>query len=955
MSSRMLSTVLLLVIVLSVWGNTATAQQDGNALWQPFYIGVRSGQQHVSLNGEWGLGYRDTPIESLQDLGSQLKWIRTQVPSSVQWALYRAGELPNPYLHMNAKKYDWVVEKVWYYRKSFQVPLSAKGQYVFLCFDGIDYYAKVWLNGQELGRHEGMFSGPMVEVSSLLRADTPNEIIVEVRAANYSMGDKWKPWSTGKVTVPWGLTGGLNLITGGGGRKWGPDGAVPGTVGVEDYFPVGIWRGVRMEIVPRIHLERPFLVTEEASSAMARLVLNVEVLANAIGLDTKLSNEVGGFRDARTARTIQDPPTLQFQLLDRTTSRPFLSQNIPLRLYEGRNWARQEIRVPSPKLWWPNGMGDPHLYTVKLALVQQGKAIDALEFDYGIRTIRNITSAAPRTQDRWNGWQFVVNGRKFFVKGMDWWTSDILLDLPREKYEWILKSARAGGIQMMRTWGAGILETDDFYDLCNRLGIMVWQDFPIGNMETPEWPQDIWEAQVLQNIFRIRNHPSLAIYCGGNEFNPYVFGNTTAVGILERSVRDFDGSRLFLRTTPDPGDIHTYPDMDPTWYKHLYSLVPYVSETGPHSVPEARAIREFVDVGELAGPLRNIKSQKFMDSHPEFVYHNMEYGTDRTVLLLARASQIDDMTAPSLEDYSVAGQVATGEFIQIVSDILQANYPVTTGLSPWVYNTPWPLSTFCMFVDYDGQPVASYYFLKRTYEPTHVMIRIPQLVWGKGEKIPLALSVVHAPSLGLGGLVTSLDVLDSQFHPLWHGERKLDLKPGPSVAPVELGEFTLPDRLEEHFFFLLAELRQADGRLVSRSVYWPRCLKLMADPEFRQKYRASPQPSLTFEHGPWLRKEVATSKTNLQLQLVSRRDEGKDQSHFQVRIRNTGSLAAFYTEVNVEGTKRTYYATDNGFWLGPKEERLIELVVLWRDPATRDKASLTVGAWNAETKSAEIK
>ena len=954
MSTRTLGRVLLLVATLSTCGSLTTAQQMGKTLWQPFYVGPRTGQQHISLDGEWDLGYRDTPIESLQDLASQSKWIRADVPGSAQWALYRAGELPDPYLHMNAKKYDWVVEKVWYYRKSFQVPSSAKGQYVFLCFDGIDYYAKVWLNGQELGRHEGMYGGPIVEVGSLLHYGAANDLVVEVRAANYGIGDKWKPWSTGKVTTSWGLTGGLGLITGGGGRKWGPNGAVPGTVGVEDYFPVGLWRGVRMEIVPRIHLERPFLVTEEASSAMARLVLNVEVLANVIGLDTKLSDEVGSFRDAWTSKPIQDPPTLQLQLLDKTTSRPVLSQNVSLHLYEGRNWVKQEIKFPSPKLWWPNGMGDPHLYTVKLALVQQGKPVDAMEFDYGIRTIRNVNSPAPRTQDRWIGWQFEVNGRKFFVKGMDWWTTDILLDLPRERYEWILKSARAGGIQMMRTWGAGILETDDFYDLCNRLGIMIWQDFPIGNMETPEWPQDIWEAQVLQNVFRIRNHPSLAVYCGGNEFNPYVVGNTTALGILERSVRDFDGTRLFLRTTPDPGDIHTYPDMDPTWYKHLYSLVPYVSETGPHSVPEARAIREFVDARELAGPLRNINIQEFMDSHPEFVYHNMEYGTDRTVLLLARASQIDDMRAPSLEEYSVAGQVATGEFIQIISDILQANYPVTTGLSPWVYNTPWPLSTFCMFVDYDGQPVASYYFLKRTYEPTHVVVRIPQLVWGKGEKIPLSLSVVHAPPTGIVGLTASLEVLDNQFHSLWRGEHKLDVKPGPSVNPVELGEFTLPDRLEEHFFFLLAELKQADGKMVSRSVYWPRCLKLMADTEFRKKYRASPQHSLTFAHGPWLRKEVAASKTNLELQLVSRREDGKDQSHFQLRVRNTGSQPAFYTEVNIEGTKRTYYATDNGFWLGPKEERLIELQVLWRDPGARDKAVLTLGAWNANATQATI-
>ena len=571
-----------------------------------------------------------------------------------------------------------------------------------------------------------------------------------------------------------------------------------------------------------------------------------------------------------------------------------------------------------------------------------------MEFDYGIRTIQYLPTAGPRTQDRWNNWQFVVNGRNFFMKGMDWWTTDILLDLPRERYEWILKSAQAAGIQMMRTWGGGILETDDFYDLCNRYGILIWQDFPIGNMETPDWPQDIWEAQVLQNIFRIRNHPSLAVYCGGNEFNPYSPGNTATIGILERSVRDFDGTRPFLRTTPDAGDIHTYPDMDPTWYKHLYSLVPFISETGPHSVPEAAAIRSFVNARELAGPLRDINSQEFMDSHPEFVYHYMEYGTDRTVLLLARASQIEDMKAPSLEEYSTAGQVATGEFLQIVSDNLQANYPVAAGLSPWVYNTPWPLSTFCMFVDYDGQPVASYYFLKRTYEPTHIAVNLPHLVWGKGERMPVSLSVMHARPSGMSGVTASLEILDPQFRSLWRSERKVDLKPGPSVTTADLGLFTIPDALEDHFFLLISELKQADGKLISRSVNWPRCLKLMADTAFREKYRASPQPSLTFKYGPWLRNEVAKSKTSLELQVISNRHEAQDQSRIQVHVRNKGSEPAFYAELNIEGTKRTFYATDNGFWLAPKEERLIEMHVLWRDPSTMDKAVVTLSAWNAD-------
>ena len=949
MSVRALRFPLLIAVACSCLCTRIQAAEGKDIkLSQPFYISPRLGPQHVSLDGDWELASRDAPVENLQDLKSLRKWIPAQVPGSVQWALFRAGELPDPYLHVNARKYAWVVEKVWYYRKTFRVPSAAKGQYVFLCFDGIDYYGKIWLNGQELGRHEGMFSGPAVEVSSLLLADAANEVVVEVRAANYGLGEKWKPWSTGKVTVPWGLTGGLGLITGGGGRKWGPDGAEPGTVGVEDYFPVGLWRGVRIEFAPRVHLERPFLVTKEATSALARLVLNVEVLANSAGLDTSLEKEVGNFRNAWTSPSVESPPTLRVQVLEKATSRLVLSRNFPLHLYEGRNWVKEEMAIPSPKLWWPNGLGEPYLYVMKLALEREGKPIDALQFDCGIRTIRYIASAGPRTQDRWNDWQFIVNGRKFFVKGMDWWTTDILLDLPHNRYEWILNSARAGGIQLMRTWGAGILETEDFYDLCNQLGILVWQDFPIGNMETPDWPLDVWEAQVLRNIFRIRNHPSLAVYCGGNEFNPYVVGNTAVMGVLERSIKDFDGTRLFLRTTPDPGDVHTYPDMDPTWYQYLYALVPYMSETGPHSVPEAEAIREFVDERELQGPLRNINSREFMDSHPEFVYHNMEYGTNRTVLLLARASQIDDMAAPSLEEYSVAGQVATGEFIQIISDILQANYPVTTGLSPWVYNTPWPLSTFCMFVDYTGQPVASYYFLKRTYEPTHVLVKLPHLVWAQGEKVPISVNVVHAPPTGLNGLTASVEILDTQFHRIWRQEHKLDVQAGPTVSTLKSGEFLIPDRLEDHFFLLLAELRQSDGKLISRSIYWPRCLGLMADPEFRDKYRASPQPSLTFEHGPWLRKEVTATKTQLELQIVSRRNEGRDQSLLEVRVRNAGTQPSFYTEVNIEGTRRTFYATDNGFWLAPKEERLIDLHVMWRDKATQDQAALTAGAWNAE-------
>jgi beta-mannosidase len=261
-----------------------------------------------------------------------------------------------------------------------------------------------------------------------------------------------------------------------------------------------------------------------------------------------------------------------------------------------------------------------------------------------------------------------------------------------------------------------------------------------------------------------------------------------------------------------------------------------------------------------------------------------------------------------------------------------------------------------MFIDGLDQATASYYFLKRTYEPTHVIVRLPQLIWAKGEKIPISTSVLNALPTPLEGSKVSVEVLNERFQQLWRQERAVAVKPGPSVVNLDLGEFTIPDSLQDKFFFVVAELKQADGKLISRSVYWPRCLKLMEDPEVRKKYRESPQPSLTFEKGPWLRQQVSSSPstTSVSMQLLSAKELGEGRSRLRVGVRNLGSEPAFFTQIDIKGTKRAFYGTDNFFWLAPGEERKLEFDVLWRDPATRDQARLTVGAWNAEVREVPI-
>lgn len=901
------------------------------ALWQPYRISPRTGAQHLSLDGEWRLGWRDAGVGNVAELDGLTTWLAAQVPSTVQWALHRAGKHGHPYAHLNSKQYDWVDEKVWYYRRSFDLPAARSGGLVFLCFEGIDYFARVWLNGRLLGRHEGMFGGPAAEVSQVVKFGGANDLVVEVKAGNFGNKAGWKPRGPeGTVIKPWVIAGG----TGG-----------------EMFFPLGMWRGVRLEMVPAGHLERPFLVTGEVDEKAAKLTLHAELFAGSHSLQQNLhpwknAQLVDGSRGWAGAQPSTSRFSLRIELAEKGTGRSAFDQTFPLQTWAGRNFVKQSFTVAGPKLWWPNGMGRPELYRVKLTLIREGKPEDVLEFDYGIRTIRTVATPGPRTADRWADWQFVVNGRALFVKGMNWMPADILLDLPRERYRWLIGAAQAAGIQMLRVWGGGILETEEFYEACNELGMMVWQDFPIGNRDTAEWPQEVWEAQVMQTIFRLRNHPSLALACGGNEFNPYSLGNAATIGIFERCLADFDPGRLVRRTSPDGGSLHAYPDMDPTWYGKLYGQVPFISETGMHSVPDAALLRELVDARELEKPLGGMMEKAFPQEHPELMHHFVEFQRDRVPRMLSRASQIDDMSAPSLESLAEATQIGAGEFYQILSEQVQANYPVTAGLMPWVFKRPWPVIAI-MLVDGAGQPTAPYYFLKRTYEPAHVLVKLPELMWAKGEQVPLRVIVTHAPAEAREGLEVSLQIFDGRFVPLWSKAEPVSLPAGPAVVSRDFGSFTLPESLRDQFFFLVAELRDGAGTLLSRSVYWPRCLARMEEPAFRDRYRATAQPSLTLEQGPWLKPQTAAQQSSLAAELVEQTKVEAQRSRLRVRVKNTGGKPAFLTRLDIEGARRAFYASDNFFWLAPGEERELGVEVLWLDAGPGARASLTVSAWNA--------
>jgi beta-mannosidase len=314
--------------------------------------------------------------------------------------------------------------------------------------------------------------------------------------------------------------------------------------------------------------------------------------------------------------------------------------------------------------------------------------------------------------------------------------------------------------------------------------------------------------------------------------------------------------------------------------------------------------------------------------------------------MLSRASHIDNIANPTIESISEASQVGAGEWYQIVSEKMQGNYPVTAGFMPWVLKRHWPVIAIQM-MDWFGQPVAPYYFLKRTYEPTHVALDLPRLLWKSGESIELQAKVTNAVSAYPQAKVT-VTVYDDRFKQMGKKEKVADVTAGTSVTNVLLGSYKIPEDYKDRFLFLIAELKDASGKLISRSVYHPRVLSMMEDTAFYLKYLAEPIPWITLDKGPWLKPMVANSKTSLELKIIDNTPSKEGNSEIQVVVKNIGKIPAFMTTIEIEGAKRIFYTSDNYFWLAPDEEKKINMTLSFRENITGKKIELTAGAWNAK-------
>jgi beta-mannosidase len=405
----------------------------------------------------------------------QEAWFEGTVPGGVHTDLLTLGQISDPFFGDNEKSVQWVAESDWEYQKEFSVEEGLiDHDKVFLVFDGLDTLASVILNGIEVGRADNMFRQYRWEVKSLLARDNVLTICFPSPIKYISKKQEANPLKGVSEAIPGGPY--LRKAPCQFGWDWGPK--LP---------PIGVWKDVRLEgrsggQIRDVHLRQVL----DDDQALVRIRTEIDAWSES---------------DFKLEVTIKDP-------MDEVIFQE--SKDIK----DAQNF---EYRIDEPELWYPNGYGRQPLYSVLIKLIWKGGCVDTKTYKIGLRKIELV-----QEPDEWGrSFTFIVNGIPIFAKGSNWIPADSFpTRLSDDFMEHLIKSAADSHQNMLRVWGGGLYEEERFYDLCDKYGILVWQDFifscSIYPLDEEEFLENV-KQEVFENVRRIRHRASLALWCGNNE------------------------------------------------------------------------------------------------------------------------------------------------------------------------------------------------------------------------------------------------------------------------------------------------------------------------------------------------------------------------------------------------------------------------------------------------------
>lgn len=683
------------------------------------------------------------------------------VPGCVHTDLMAAGVIPDPFRGRNETEVAWVGRREWTYETDLRA--GSGHEQSDLVFEGLDTIAEVLVDGRLLGRTRNMHRSHRFDVTGLQGRLSVRFVsaYAEAEAVRGRVGERPAAYAE-----PYQY---LRKMACSFGWDWGPT-----------LVTAGIWRPVRLEqwSTARIARVRP-LVTVEGGEGVVEL--RVEVERTRVEAPLTVEATVGG---ARAHAEIDGTAGVV------------------------------RLRVPDVRLWWPRGYGEQPLYNVELTLLHGGDALDVWRRRVGFRTVELDTSADAHG----TGFTLVVNGERLFARGVNWIPDDVFPSrITRARYRERLRQAAGAGVDLVRVWGGGIYEGEDFYDACDELGLLVWQDFPFACAAYPEEQplRGEVEAEARENVVRLMPHPSLVLWNGNNE-NLWGFrdwgweeqlggeswGEGYYLGVLPRVVAELDPTRVYTAGSPWSGSWAHHPN-DPAHGTHHSWEVWNRTDYGDYRLQVPRFVAEF---GWQAPPAyatlrRALPGEELAADSPGMLHHQKaDDGNGKLERGLARHFALPER---DFDRWHYLTQVNQARAVAAGIEHWRSHWPVCAGTVVWQLNDCWPVTSWAA-IDGDGREKPLYHELRRLYADRLLTVQVRE----QG----LVLAVVNQAGEAWTGAVRLRRMsVEGEVA----GEASVQFDVGPrAVAEVRVPRELVPQEPKE---FLVADA-DADGL---RALHFP--------------------------------------------------------------------------------------------------------------------------------------
>ncbi len=639
----------------------------------------------IDLNGDWALRRQD-----------QKETVPATVPGCVHTDLMAADKIKDPFFRDNEEKLMWIGESDWVYSRTFEADAELLDNHrIIIRFEGLDTLADISVNGAKVASTDNMFRPYEFDVRDRLKR---GENAIEVL---FSSPVKYVREKMAERCI---LAQSFNKIPGVGylrkeqcnfGWDWGPK-----------CVTAGIWRPVRIFGYNRARLMDVCVRQDHGPDSKVKLSLNVEV--DTVGTPSLTADFSLNFQGHSAA-------------------------DVSCVLENGRGSA--EISLENPELWWPNGLGEQNLYDLETEIrTDDGALMDTDHQRVGLRTMELVRDF----DDDGQSFYFRVNGVPFYAKGANWIPGDVFqARMTVKRYRCLLESAQSANMNMIRVWGGGIYEEDVFYDVCDELGLCVWQDFMFACSAYPAFDDEFLEnvrTEAEENVKRLRNHPCLALWCGNNELEQLRAVKDDADDEGRMSWKDY--ARLFDQLLPDavkklhpecaywPSSEHTpvgdrthtsHPDFGDAhlwnvwhgkepfeWYRGSYHR--FCSEFGFQSFPEPKTVAEFTHP-EDRNPTSPImeKHQRCREGNEKIIHYMLKW-----------------FRFPiGFENMIWLSQIQQGLAIKYAVEHWRRNMHRCMGALYWQLNDCWPVASWAS-IDGSGRWKALHYLAQRFFAPVLV-------------------------------------------------------------------------------------------------------------------------------------------------------------------------------------------------------------------------------------------